>query len=154
MAGKATLLQIRRLDPSELGWANKRYTEIDFLPSASTDMIAVALAGGIPAGLGRVAWLTATAGELGGIYVFPALRGSGIAKRLVSYLIAECGMETLYCLPFEHLHDLYAAAGFMPQPVDGTIPAAVRSKYAWCNSHYPERVQLMARRSNLGHQGP
>ena len=147
MTDKTISLQIRRLDASELGWANERYAEIDFLPSAETDLIAVALAGGTPAGLGRITRLTADSGELGGMYVFPTLRGSGIAKRLIDYLVAECSMKTLFCLPFEHLRDLYAAAGFLPQPVDGTVPPKVLDKYAWCNSHYTERVLLMVRRS-------
>lgn len=143
-------LRIRRIEASELNWANERYAEVDFLPSPATDLVAVALVDGTPAGLGRITWSGADSGELGGMYVFPAFRGSGIAGRLIDYLIAECGMKTLFCLPFEHLRDLYAAANFSLQPPDESVPQKVLDKYAWCNSHYAKRVLLMSRGNTSG----
>lgn len=145
MADQTELLRIRRLDPAELAWANERYAEVDFLPSPATDLIALALIDGCPAGLGRVTRFTGTSGELGGMYVFSRFRGLGIAKCMIDYLVGECHLETLFCLPFEHLHDLYAAAGFSLQPPDETVPHEAREKHAWCNSHYPEAVLLMSR---------
>ncbi|MBL8300859.1 MAG: GNAT family N-acetyltransferase [Rhodanobacteraceae bacterium] len=147
MAEQAVSLQIKRLDPSELAWANERYAEVDFLPSPATDFVAVVFVGDNPAALGRVTQLTATVGELGGMYVFPEFRGSGIAKQLVDYLVAECGLDTLFCLPFEKLHDLYAASGFLLHPPNDIVPEKVLSKHAWCNLHYPDRVLLMSRGS-------
>jgi GNAT superfamily N-acetyltransferase len=149
MAEGATSQRIRRLDPAELAWANERYAEIDFLASPATDFIAVAHSGGTPVALGRVSQVSATAGELGGIYVFPEFRGLGIAKRLVDFLVHQCGLETLFCLPFERLHGLYILAGFALQPIDATVPEKVLGKHAWCNSHYGERVLLMSRGNTL-----
>ena len=145
MAEETMLLGIEKLDPTKLAWANERYTEVDFLPSPDTDFVAVALVDGTPAALGRVTQMTATSGELGGMYVFPEFRGLGIAKLLVEYLVAECGVPTLFCIPFEKLRDLYAASGFLPHPTDAPVPEKVLSKQAWCNSYYPERVLLMSR---------
>lgn len=138
-------LRIERLGPEKLDWANERYAEIDFLPSPPSDFIAIAYADDNPAALGRVTQLTASSGELGGMFVFPGFRGLGISRRLVDYLVAECGLETLFCLPFEKLEALYAACGFLLHPVEATVPQKVLSKHAWCNSHYSERVLLMSR---------
>lgn len=138
-------LRIERLDPGQLDWANERYAEIDFLPSPPSDFIAIVHVDGNPAALGRVTQLTATSGELGGMFVFPAFRGLGISRQLVDYLVAECGLETLFCLPFEKLQALYSACGFLLHPVEATVPEKVLSKHAWCNSHYAERVLLMSR---------
>lgn len=145
MAVQTMSLRIEKLDPTKLAWANERYAEIDFLPSPNTDFVAVVFVDETPAALGRVTQLAATSGELGGMYVFPEFRGLGIARHLVDYLVAECGLSTLFCLPFEKLRDLYAASGFLPHPVDAPVPEKVSSKHAWCNSYYPERVLLMSR---------
>jgi GNAT superfamily N-acetyltransferase len=145
MADQPTSQRIRRLEPTELAWANERYAEIDFLPSPATDFIAVVHSGGTPAALGRVTQVTVTSGELGGMYVFPGFRGLGIARRLVNYLVQQSGLETLFCMPFERLRDFYMSAGFELQPIDTTVPQEVLSKHAWCNSHYGERVLLMSR---------
>ena len=150
MAGQSTSPRIRNLGPGELAWANERYAEIDFLPSPASDFIAVVHCGATPAALGRVTQLTATSGELGGMYVFPGYRGLGIATRLVDYLVRECGLETLFCLPFEHLRGLYVRAGFELQAIDATVPEKVLSKHAWCNSHYSEKVLLMSRTARRG----
>lgn len=149
MADQATSQRIRKLDPAELTWANERYAEIDFLPSPATDFIAVVHSGDTPAALGRVTQLSATAGELGGMYVFPGFRGLGIAKQLVNYLVKHPGLETLFCMPFERLRGLYMSAGFALQPIDATVPEKVLSKHAWCNTHYGERVLLMSRGNAL-----
>jgi len=145
MAEQAASQRIGRLDPAELAWANERYAEIGFLPSPATDFIAVVHLGDTRAALGRVSQVTATTGELGGIYVFPEFRGLGIANRLVEYLVHECRLETLFCLPFESLRNVYAKEGFRLQSIDATVPAKVISKLEWCNSHYSERVLLMSR---------
>jgi GNAT superfamily N-acetyltransferase len=149
MADQGLSERIGRLDPADLAWANERYAEIDFLPSPATDFIAVAHFGGTAAALGRITQVTATAGELGGVYVFPEFRGLGIATRLVNYLVQQSGLETLFCMPFERLRGLYMSAGFAHQPIDATVPEKVLGKHAWCNSHYSERVLLLSRGNEL-----
>jgi hypothetical protein len=64
---------------------------------------------------------------------------------LIRFLISESGLETLYCLPFEHLDGLYESMGFQICSPNAMIPAKVLEKLAWCNAHYPEPVLLMRR---------
>jgi GNAT superfamily N-acetyltransferase len=138
-------LHVRKLEQAELAWANERYAEVDFLPSTAADFVAVVLIDGERAALGRVTDLGNNVGELGGMYVFPEFRGRGIAKRLVDHLVAECGIDTLFCLPFEPLLRLYASSGFSLHSGGDGVPERISHKHAWCNSHYPERVLLMFR---------
>jgi GNAT superfamily N-acetyltransferase len=140
-------LIVRKLAPSELGWANLRYKEVDFLPSPSSDLVAVAELQGIAAGLGRVTEVAPGIGELGGMYVFPEHRGGGLSKSLIQFLISESGFETLYCLPFEHLDGLYESVGFKACQPSALVPAKVLEKHVWCNAHYPKSVLLMCRTS-------
>lgn len=139
------MLTIRKLAQSELSWANSKYKEVDFLPSPASDFIAVAEIDGSAAGLGRVTEVAPAIGELGGMYVFPEYRGSGISRSLIQFLIDESGLETLYCLPFEHLAGLYQSAGFLACPPRSVVPAKVFEKHTWCNAHYPKPVLLMCR---------
>ena len=141
-------LRVRKLRSDELDWANQRYRQVDFLPSPPSDLIAVAEVAGTPAGLGRVTPLSEIAGELGGMYVFPEHRGAGISSALVRHLIDESGLDTLYCLPFEHLRALYEGLGFRLVPPDQRVPDHVARKHLWCNRHYPDPV-LMMRRDNM-----
>jgi GNAT superfamily N-acetyltransferase len=136
-------LLIRKLIPSELGWANSRYEEVDFLPSPSSDLVAVAELDGVAAGLGRVTEVAPNTGELGGMYVFPEHRGAGLSKLLIQFLISESGLETFYCLPFEHLDGLYESVGFKACQPSALVPAKVLEKHTWCNAHYPESVLIM-----------
>lgn len=142
---RSVSLHIRKLEQAELTWANERYAEVDFLPSTTADLVAVVLMDGEPAALGRVTDLGSEVGELGGMYVFPRFRGLGIARQLIEYLVAECCIGTLFCLPFEPLQDLYASTGFSLHSGGGNVPERILRKLAWCNSHYPERVLLMFR---------
>jgi GNAT superfamily N-acetyltransferase len=138
-------LVIRKLTPPELHWANSRYEEVDFLPSPASDLIAVAEVHGAAAGLGRVTEVAQGIGELGGMYVFPEHRGTGLSKSLIQFLINESGLEALYCLPFENLYGLYEAVGFKACLPSALVPAKIVEKHAWCNAHYPEPVLLMRR---------
>jgi GNAT superfamily N-acetyltransferase len=138
-------LLIKKLTALELEWANSRYSEVDFLPSVASDLVAVAIIHGVAAGLGRVTQVAPDIGELGGMYVFPEHRGAGVSKALIQFLISASSLGTLYCLPFKHLDGLYQSAGFKPCPPGPSVPEKVLSKHAWCNSHYPDPVLLMLR---------
>lgn len=136
-------MTIRKLLFSELGWANERYSEIDFVHSGPRDFIAVAEMDGNKVGLGRVVPVTQTVGELGGMYVLPEFRGQSIAAQLVHFLISYSGFPTLFCIPFAHLEHFYAQHGFMPVTESTVVPPAVESKYKWCQEHYDNPVCLM-----------
>ena len=141
----ATPLRLRRLEPGELPWANARYAEVDFRPSTRDDLVLVGHVDDQPAALGRITPLGPGFGELGGILVFPAFRGRGLARPLVERLVEEGGLATLFCLPFESLRGLYAACGFRPHPPGAPVPEKVLAKHAWCNAHYAEPVLLLSR---------
>lgn len=141
---------IRRLAPSELAWANARYEEVDFLPSLASDLVAVAEVNGTLAGLGRVTEIAPGMGELGGMYVFQEHRGTGISRSMIQFLFRESGLETLYCLPFEHLSDLYRSVGFEACQPSASVPLKVLEKHRWCNAHYRDSVLLMCRTSGGG----
>ncbi len=81
------------------------------------------------------------------MYVFPEHRGGGISSALVRYLIDESGLDTLYCLPFNHLRALYEGLGFQLLSPDQRVPDHVAKKHLWCNQHYSDPV-LMMRRDN------
>lgn len=138
-------VRFRRLEPFELNWANDRYSEVDFVHSTSGDLIAVALVDGTPAALGRVTHVGPSVGELGGLYVFPDFRGMGLAKPLVTHLVEESGLTTLFCLPFEPLEALYESCGFSAHQGGADVPQTVLRKHAWCNQHYAQPVLLMSR---------
>ena len=129
--------------PSELAWINARYREIDFVPSAPNDYVAMAEVDGKPAGLGRIVDIAGRVGELGGMVVFDEFRGSGLAKEIIALLVETLDYDHLYCLPFSKLEPLYASFGFRRVADFAGVPAKVHEKYQWCASFYPEPVLLM-----------
>jgi GNAT superfamily N-acetyltransferase len=141
----AVAVTVRQLRADELKWANGRYAEIDFIPSAADDYIAVGENDGQSAGLGRLVRVAADACELGGMYVFPEQRGGGVSRAIIEHLIAVAGGDTLYCLPFGNLRALYESAGFRECAPDPAMPAKVLEKFEWCNGHYGREVLLLAR---------
>ncbi len=140
---------LRRSRPEELDWINARYGEVDFKPSERGDVIAIAEADGCPAGVGRVVPMAPGVGELGGMLVFDAYRGTGLSKQIIGFLQQQAGMPTLYCLPFAELEGLYRSMGFAPATADEAVPEPVAAKHRWCNAFYPKPVLLLvARNSN------
>jgi GNAT superfamily N-acetyltransferase len=136
---------IRRASPSELEWVNDRYREVDFVPSSTGDVIAIAEVDGNRAGIARVVPLDDGRGELGGMYVFEPFRGRGVAQELIRFLIAATN-GTLYCLPFASLHALYASFGFTTVAASSSVPEEITKKHRWCNEHYTEAVLLLEMR--------
>jgi predicted GNAT family N-acyltransferase len=140
---------LRALSRDELSWANERYAEIDFVPSTTTDYIAVAEFGSQIVGLGRVAFGDGQFAELGGVYVFPQFRGVGASMSIINNLVERFDAKTLYCLPFAKLQPLYEQAGFSTCKTDITVPQKILDKHVWCNSHYAQAVLLMRRDINI-----
>lgn len=134
----------RRANPDEEAWINERYAEIGFLPSDfAREFVVVALHEGSRAALGRLAPVGTDCAELGGIYVFPAFRGLGLATQMVSYLLNKgAAYRKIYCLPFEHLVQLYVRAGFRSCEAED-VPREIEAKHRWCNSHYPQPTLLL-----------
>jgi N-acetylglutamate synthase-like GNAT family acetyltransferase len=143
---RSTPFTLRRSRPDELAWINERYAGVDFVASSDADVIAVAEANGQPAGLGRVVHIADGVGELGGMLVFDAFRGSGLAKQIIGFLQQQAGLPTLYCLPFAELEGLYGSMGFVPASAQDKVPEKVAAKHRWCNEHYPKPVLLLVAR--------
>lgn len=136
---------LRPLAASELAWTNARYAEVDFVPSTEHDFGLLLSCGGTPAGIGRIVPLGDGAGELGGMLVFDAFKGRGLARELVAGLCALPGFDVLYCVPFAELEGLYASMGFAATQDGPGVPPAISKKYNWCLGHYPKPVILMKR---------
>ncbi len=129
---------------------NERYAEVRFIPSdLAKDLVLIAEIAGHPAGLGRLVPVDEESAELGGMLVFDAFRGQGVARALIDALIAASA-KTIYCIPFAKLESLYAAAGFTRTE---EAPAPVCEKYEWCQRTYDEAVLLMERRRRGGWPG-
>jgi N-acetylglutamate synthase-like GNAT family acetyltransferase len=143
-------ITLRIPTPAELAWINERYREIDFLPSAPNDYVAMAEVDGKPAGLGRIVEIAGRVGELGGMVVFDGFRGTGLAKEIVALLLETPGYDHLYCLPFARLEPLYASFGFRRVADLAGVPAKALDKYRWCAEFYPEPVLLMELRLATG----
>jgi GNAT superfamily N-acetyltransferase len=82
----------------------------------------LALQDGAPVGVGCLRRLSAEAAEIQRMYVRPECRGSGIGRRLLDRLLADCrdmgfGIARLESLKFlSAAHSLYRAAGFVEVP--------------------------------------
>jgi N-acetylglutamate synthase-like GNAT family acetyltransferase len=137
-------MTVRMLSKTELSWANELYAQIDFQPSSEHDFIVVAEVEGTRAALGRVVTMSSSCGELGGMYVLPAFRGNALSGTVIEFLINNCGLRTLYCIPFAHLSALYARHGFVTVPEGTEVPEKVKEKFEWCKANYPTPVTLMA----------
>lgn len=136
------VIGIRAARTDEASWVNERYAEVRFIPSdLSKDVVLIAEIAGQPAGLGRLVPVDAHTAELGGMLVFDAFRGKGVARALIDALI-RASAQTIYCIPFAKLEGLYAAAGFTRTE---EAPVQVREKYEWCQRTYDEPVLLMVR---------
>ncbi|MBV8519407.1 MAG: GNAT family N-acetyltransferase [Acidobacteria bacterium] len=134
------MLQLRVAGPHEAGWINERYAAVEFIPSdLARETVVVAEIDGAPAGLGRLVPLDDDTYELGGMLVFEAFRGRGIARAIVDELLRRAKGRVVYCIPFAELESFYAGAGFVR--VDDA--PQLREKLAWCRGTYAKSVVLM-----------
>lgn len=141
-------ITIRRALKEEIHWVNHRYREVNFVPSDyESAMTVIALFNNEKAGLGRLVNIDANHLELGGIYVFPEFRNLGIAKEIVSGLLAEntCKTGVIWCLPFHNLQTFYESFGFSNFH-SSPVPQKISEKLAWCNSNqtYEKPVILLS----------
>ncbi|HYR27219.1 MAG TPA: GNAT family N-acetyltransferase [Thermoanaerobaculia bacterium] len=142
------MIEIRAARVDESDWVNERYAEVRFIPSdLANDLVLIAEIDGHPAGLGRLVTVDGDSCELGGMLVFDAFRGRGIARALIAELVTRAGERAIYCIPFAKLEPLYAE--FFERTEDA--PEPVRAKYEWCQRTYEEPVLLMVTRSR-GHE--
>ncbi len=137
-------ITIREATPNDLLWINQQYESVDFrLSDLKDEDVIIAMIDGQKAGLGRLQKMSETESELGGIYVLPEYRGSGIAKKVVTELL-KIGQKfhRIYCLPFPHLNDFYESFGFTVMRGCHGVPEKIMEKHNWCNANYHEEVLL------------
>jgi GNAT superfamily N-acetyltransferase len=133
---------LRTARPDELGWMNEQYAQVHFIPSDAHDTMVVAELDGERAGFGRLVEAGDNAYELGGIFVFEAFRGRGVARAIVEELIRRGAGREIYCIPFADLEPLYAASGFRRVDRVGA-PRKIQEKLEWCEREMGRAVVLM-----------
>jgi GNAT superfamily N-acetyltransferase len=116
-------IAIRDLRDDERASANALYRAIQFATTPPEAVALVAEIAGVRVGLGRLVTLAPEVLELGGIWTDDAMRGRGIARAMVTALLARlegAGVERpmrparreLWCIPFTHLSGFYQSFGF------------------------------------------
>ena len=137
-------MKLRRATAADAGWINTAYANIHFqLSDLTRDLVVVAELDGERAGLGRLV-PAGEAYELGGMLVFDAFRGRGVAKAIIDELLRHAAGREVYCIPFADLEPIYAKAGFTRRERDDALPAHILEKLDWCAREMQRPVILMA----------
>lgn len=138
-------MEIRAAKPFEIDWINQRYDEVEFVHSVfDRETIAIAEVGAQKAGLGRLVSVGKNTFELGGMYVFDAFRGCGIAGDIVEFLLRYAGPQsTVYCIPFQHLVPFYERYGFRLCSDFTQVPDEILRKLNWCGERYAKPTALL-----------
>lgn len=122
-------IQIRGLRANELSSTDAIYDELRF---ARSDPKCTRMVGAFQddrvIGLGRLVDLGVHAEdqhfELGGMWVAPLARRSGLAGEIIRTLLDWVSTEdALWCTPFEDLMPLYGPHGFRIEPAEKAPPA-------------------------------
>ncbi|HEX8620119.1 MAG TPA: GNAT family N-acetyltransferase [Thermoanaerobaculia bacterium] len=140
-------MNLRRATGADASWINAAYAGVHFLPSdLARELVIVAELDGERAGIGRLVPAGEHAYELGGMLVFSAFRGRGVARAIIDELLRSAGDAEVYCIPFADLEAIYAKAGFVRRERDASLPAHVIEKLDWCAREIDRPVILMQSR--------
>jgi GNAT superfamily N-acetyltransferase len=171
-----TPITLQRAKEADLPWINAQYATVPFRPTTVADKVLIAYNSNTDeqVGLGRLIPLASSSAstqdddesltasafvvstlvwELGGIYVQPAYRGQGLARRIVQGLLdlaaaRDDGLETptpttittIWCLPFAHLLPFYTSFGFEAvSRCSPQVPATIRTTLGDCCTAFPDR---------------
>ncbi|HEX3764592.1 MAG TPA: GNAT family N-acetyltransferase [Kofleriaceae bacterium] len=139
-------IAIRELRDDERAWADERYRAIRFATTPSGSVALVAERAGARIGLGRLVAYPDDVVELGGIWTDEAARGAGVARAMVTALLARAAAAPprgrLWCIPFGHLAAFYQSFGFAP--VAPPWPPPVAAKVEECIAHALPAVVVLA----------
>ena len=135
------MVEIRALRDDELAWADERYHEIRFAPSPPGARVFVAELAGERVGLGRLIEHAPGVIELGGIWTHAEARNRGVARAMVTELLAQAPLGPLWCIPFAHLAVFYETFGF--EAARPPWPAPIAAKAAELASHHISVVVLV-----------
>jgi GNAT superfamily N-acetyltransferase len=123
---------------------NAAYADVGFQPSdLSRDVMIVAELDGQHAGIGRLVPAGEEACELGGMLVFDAFRGRGVARAIIDELLRHADGRTVYCIPFADLEPIYEKAGFRKRERGEELPKHVREKLEWCEREIASRPVIL-----------
>jgi predicted N-acetyltransferase YhbS len=136
-------LVIRELRDDERAWANDLYRAIRFALTPDDSLAMVAERGGARIGLGRLVAHAPGVIEMGGIWTDEAARGGGVARAMVTALLARAGGDPLWCIPFCHLTAFYRTFGFAPAAPPW--PSAIADKVADIAAHGLPAIDVLAR---------
>lgn len=125
-------ITLRELSADEMPASDAIYDKLRFARTdpSCTRMLA-AFAGEVKVGLGRLINLGPHDGaqhfELGGMWVDPSYRRSGLALRIVRAMLPwKPSGATLWCTPFADLMALYGDCGFVAVPEEQAPPRLIR----------------------------
>jgi GNAT superfamily N-acetyltransferase len=143
-------ITIRDLRDDEWAWADARYRAIQFATTPPGSVALVAERAGVRIGLGRLVAHAPDVVELGGIWTDEAVRGAGVARAMVTALLARSELAVpsgrpgqLWCIPFVHLTRFYRSFGFAD--IAPPWPADIAAKVADCIAHALPEVVVLAR---------
>ncbi|MDQ3284051.1 MAG: GNAT family N-acetyltransferase [Acidobacteriota bacterium] len=137
-------MKLRRADAGDVQWINAAYEAIRFQQSdLARELLIVAEVDDQRAGIGRLVPAGQDACELGGMLVFDAFRGRGVARAIIEELLRHANGKTVYCIPFADLVPIYEKAGFRIVDEDASLPEYVRKKLDWCRREIDRDVVLM-----------
>jgi len=140
-----SFLKLRTAEKSEIEWVNNCYDQVEFVHSNfDNEIIAIAELDGQKAGLGRLIKIDEHHLELGGMYVFENFRNKGIAKEIVKFLLTYVqSAQKVYCIPFEHLLEIYKQCGFANCTNLELTPLKILEKFNWCQEKYAHPTALL-----------
>ncbi|MDA1265718.1 MAG: GNAT family N-acetyltransferase [Planctomycetota bacterium] len=144
------MAQLKLLTGEDLELANRVYREIHFELSDADDRTFAQLEEGRPVALTRLQRHADGSIELGGVWVEPSRRGSGLARSVVAQVVALAERDQpVFCLSFAHLSAFYRSVGFADgRPEDA--PRSIREKLVFCGEQlrrgrYEHPVDLLVR---------
>jgi GNAT superfamily N-acetyltransferase len=136
------MIEIRAMRDDEHGWAAERYRELRFAASPPGARGLVAELDGARVGLGRVVEHAPGVFELGGIWTDEKARNRGVARAMVTALLALAPAGRLWCIPFAHLAAFYESFGF--EVARPPWPGPIADKVTACHTeHLPSVVVLV-----------
>jgi N-acetylglutamate synthase-like GNAT family acetyltransferase len=137
-------VKLRRATADDAQWINAAYEGVHFQPSDfSRELVIVAEIDEAHAGVGRLVPAGEDACELGGMLVFDAFRGRGVARAIIDELLRHANGGRVFCIPFADVESVYAKAGFARRAIDESVPQHVREKVEWCERELVRAVILM-----------
>jgi N-acetylglutamate synthase-like GNAT family acetyltransferase len=137
-------MHLRQATAADSGWINAAYADVHFQSSdLSRELVIVAELDGERAGLGRLVPAGEEACELGGMLVFDAFRGRGVARVIIDELLRHANGRAVYCIPFADLEPIYERAGFRRRARRDDVPEYVKEKLEWCEREIRRPVILM-----------